>query len=466
MFLPTLVVRSRKVVTPKGTRAAAVHIHGEKIVGVLDYDDVPEGCPLDDWRDATVMPGVVDTHVHMNEPGRTEWEGFETGTRAASAGGVTTMVDMPLNSIPPTTTLAALEAKRQAARGKCAVDVGFWGGVVPGNTGELAPLVEAGVFGFKCFLVPSGVEEFASVSEHDLRAAMPALTKLGATLVVHAEIPAPIEAALDRLRRAQGWRKNVPWLSFRQHRRYATFLETRPKEAENEAIALVINLCRAYRTRTHIVHLSSSDALTPLFHARAERLPLTVETCPHYLTLVAEEIPDGATAFKCAPPIRDRANRELLWGALAGGLIQLIVSDHSPAPPRMKARRSGDFLRAWGGIASVQLSLPATWTEARARGYSPNQIAQWMCSAPARFAGLARKGAIDVGYDADMIVWHPDAEFVVEADHLKTRHKVTPYLGRRLFGVVERTYLRGLTVYDRGKPMPAPAGRLLVRGAQ
>ena len=464
MFLPDLVIRSRHVVLPHRSGPAAIHIHRGKIIGVLDFDDVPLGCRIDDAGSAVVMPGVVDTHVHVNEPGRAEWEGFETATRAAAAGGVTTIIDMPLNSIPATTTPASLDAKRRAAEGKCHVDVGFWGGVVPGNARELAPLFSEGVFGFKCFLVDSGVPEFPATPEADLRVAMAALAKIGAPLLVHAELPGPIEAAAARRRADLGWLAPLAGVMGR-NRRYRDYLASRPKEAENQAIALMIQLCREYRTRTHIVHLSSSDALTPIFHARATGLPITAEACPHYLYFVAEEVPDGRTTFKCAPPIRDRENREFLWAALAGGLIQLIASDHSPAPPVLKHVKSGDFFRAWGGISSLQLSLPVTWTEASARGYSLNQLAEWMCRGPARLAGLNRKGAVEVGYDADLVIWEPAATFTVEPGSLWHRHPLTPYSGRPLRGVVERTYLAGELIYEHGRPMSAPRGRLLARAA-
>ena len=450
---PELIVRSRRVVLPDGTRPAALHVRGGAITAVHAFDEVPDGCPIDEAGGAVVMPGLVDSHVHVNEPGRTEWEGFETATRAAAAGGVTTIIDMPLNSIPATTDRAALETKRAAAEGKAFVDVGFWGGVVPGNAAALPALVEAGVFGFKCFLVPSGVDEFSGVTEADLRAAMPVLARAGALLLVHAELPGPIDAATLALGSSPA----------RDPRRYATYLATRPKEAENEAIALCIALCREFRVRTHIVHLASSGALGMLRDARAAGLPISVETCPHYLTFVADEIPDGATAFKCAPPVRDRANQEQLWAALALGLIQMVVTDHSPAPPAMKEVESGDLLRAWGGVASLQISLAATWTAASARGYTLDQLAGWMCGAPARFLGLARKGAIAVGCDADLVVWNPEAEFTVEGARLLHRHPLTPYEGRRLRGVVERTYLGGRRIYERGKPMPAASGRLLSR---
>jgi allantoinase len=407
------------VVTDGRPRPAAVHIRTGQIVGVLDFEDVPIGCPVDDAGDAVVMPGVVDTHVHVNEPGRTGWEGFDTASRAAAAGGVTTIVDMPLNSIPATTTVAGLDAKRRAAQGQCFVDVGFWGGVVPGNVSELGGLAAAGVLGFKCFLVPSGVDEFPAVTEADLRIAMPVLADLGLPLLVHAELPGPIEEAArhvdQRLARASGTA---------DARSYATYLATRPKQAENDAIALAIALCREYGVRTHIVHLSSSEGLALLADARASRCPVTVETCPHYLTFTAEEIPDGATAFKCAPPIRERENRELLWAALAGGSIQMVASDHSPSPPALKQVKSGDFLRAWGGISSLQVSLAATWTGASARGCSLNQLVEWMCRAPARLAGFDRKGAVEVGEAADQVGWGPEREGTGEGRAGMHRHTV------------------------------------------
>jgi allantoinase len=458
---PDLVIRSRRVVTGGDVQPAAIHVRQGRIIGVMDYANVPDG-PVDDASDYVVMPGVVDTHVHVNEPGRTEWEGFDTATRAAAAGGVTTIIDMPLNSIPATTTMAALEEKRRAADGKCFVDVGFWGGLVPGNVSELPALSAAGVFGFKCFLVPSGVDEFRCVTETDLRAAMPILAKLRTPLLVHAELPEPIDGATKELRAGHTWLARLSGIA-RAPQRYATYLATRPKEAENQAVALAIELCRQYRVKTHIVHLSSADALTPLYHARTSGVGITSETCPHYLSFVADEIPDRATVFKCAPPIRERENREYLWAALAGGLIQMVASDHSPSPPALKHFETGDFLHAWGGISSLQISLAATWTGARGRGYSLNQLADWMCRGPARLAGLDRKGAIDVGYDADLTVWDPDAQFTVEASSLLHRHAVTAYEGRRLHGIVHRTYVRGLRVYERGRGMTTPSGRLLSR---
>jgi len=395
------------------------------------------------------MPGLVDTHVHVNEPGRVEWEGFSSATRAAAAGGVTTLVDMPLNSIPATTTVAGFRAKLTAARGQCFVDVGFWGGVVPGNNKELAPLLAAGVVGFKCFLIHSGVDEFPNVSEADLREAMPELTRLGAVLIVHAEVPGPINKVLEI-----GGNGDPD--------SYKTFLDSRPRAAENEAVELIIRLGRQFGTSVHIVHHSSSDALSMLRDAKAAGVKISAETCPHYLYFVAEEIPDRATEFKCCPPIRESDNRERLWDALADGTIEMIVSDHSPCPPEMKLRDSGDFLRAWGGISSLQLRLPVVWTEARKRGHSIEDLAHWLCEAPANLVGLAaRKGRIAPGCDADIVVWDPTGEFQVDEEILHHRHKLTPYLGQVLQGVVRQTFLRGKKVYDGGEFLPVPQGVLL-----
>lgn len=450
--LPDLVVRGKRVVMPEGERPAAIQVRGGAITAITGYDKIPAGVPVHDAGESVVMPGLVDTHVHINEPGRTEWEGFSTATRAAAAGGVTTLIEMPLNSIPAVTTAAALREKLAATAGKLWVDVGFWGGVVPGNVTELRPLWEAGVWGFKCFLVPSGVDEFASVAEEDLREALPELAGLGALLLAHAEVPGPISEAAKKIEKVDP-------------RRYATWLESRPKEAENEAISLLVKLCREFGARVHVVHVSSAGAVPQLREARAEGLPVSVETCPHYLVFAAEEIKDGATKFKCAPPIREQENREKLWKALEEGVIDFVVTDHSPCPPAMKRLEEGDFSRAWGGIASLELRLPAMWTEARTRGYAVPQMCFWLCEEPAKFAGLGeRKGTIGVGRDADFVIWNPEAKFTVKAEELHQRHKITPYAGREMFGVVETTFLRGRKIYDRGEFSDAPVGHVLRRG--
>ena len=426
-----LVIRGRRVVTPDGVRAASVHVAEGRIVRVGGWEEAPPDISVVDAGESIVMPGLVDTHVHINEPGRTEWEGFETGTRAAAAGGVTTILDMPLNSIPATTTVDALEAKRQAARGKTVVNVEFIGGVVPGNVGELEALRDAGVRAFKCFLSPSGVHEFPAVGERDLRVAFPVLARLGLPLMVHAEDPACL----------------LPGRG--SSREYGDYLTTRPVAAERAAITLLTRLMARAPTPVHIVHLSSASSLDIVRTARARGLPLTVETCPHYLTFAAREIPSGATEYKCAPPIRDKAERDALWEALIAGEIDLIVSDHSPCPPEMK-ETGGDFFSAWGGIASLQLSLSAVWTGARARGLKPERIAQWMSAAPARLAGLQnRKGALAAGYDADIVLWDPEARFVVDPTELLHRHKVTPYAGRELYGKVLATYVGGRRIFGR-----------------
>jgi allantoinase len=427
-------VRSRRVVLPNGVRAASIIVRDGRIASIGGYDDPrPEGDM--DAGDLMILPGLVDTHVHVNEPGRTDWEGFAHATRAAAAGGVTTIVDMPLNSVPATTTLHGLAAKRQAAEGQCHVDVGFWGGVVPGNAGELEGLARRGVLGFKCFLSPSGVDEFAHVAEADLHAALPILARLGLPLLVHAELPealCPVDPAADP-------------------RAYATWLASRPPAAELAAIDLLVHLAREHHARVHVVHLATAEAVGATRAARAAGVPISVETCPHYLSFAAERIPDGATAFKCAPPIREGRHQDGLWQALADGDIDLVATDHSPAPPSLKCLEDGDFSAAWGGIASLQLGLSAIWSGAAVRGIGMAQVVRWMCEAPAALAGLSeRKGAIAPGRDADLVVFDPDAEWTVEPERLEHRHAVTPYAGLGLRGRVRRTVLRGEVVYEEG----------------
>jgi allantoinase len=440
-------LRSRRVLIGGQVRPASVHIEGGVIAAVRDYADVTGD--VDDVGDALVMAGLFDGHVHINEPGRTEWEGFETATAAAAAGGITTVVDMPLNCIPVTTTVAALAEKARHAAGRCAVDYAFWGGVVPGNAGELDGMIDAGVHGFKCFLVHSGVDDFPNVTERDLREAMPILARRGAVLLVHAELPGPIDAAAADLARSGA-----------DPCAYATFLRSRPRASENEAVAQMIRLCRELRCPVHIVHLSSSDAVPLLAEARREGLPITSETCPHYLTFAAEEIPDGLTAFKCCPPVRERDNRERLWAALADGSIDFVVSDHSPCVPALKQLDSGDFLAAWGGISSLQVGLSAVWAAASQRGHGLAEIAAWMCERPARLAGLERrKGILAPGHDADLVVWDPAPLVDLDPSVLRHRHKLSPYAGRTLRGVVQATYLRGERIYDHGELVGPPRGR-------
>jgi allantoinase len=428
-----------RVVTPEGIRPAAILVEGERIQAVVSSDQMPSGYKIHDFGEAAILPGLVDSHVHINDPGRAEWEGFETATRAAAAGGYTMLVDMPLNCVPATTTVAALEAKRAAARDKCRVDWAAWGGVVHDNDNHIEALASAGVRGFKCFLVNPGIEEFTMVTEQQLRMALPHVARTGLPLLVHAELPGPIDRATDALA-SSNWNC------------YPTYLQSRPDEAELSAIRLMLSLCREYGFRLHIVHLSTSEALEELRAARSEGLPVTVETCPHYLHLTAETIADGATLKKCAPPIRSRENCERLWHGLRDGIIDQVVTDHSPCPPAMKRIGEGNFRTAWGGIASLSVALPLMWTEAHKRGFTLLDLARWMAAEPARLAGCdARKGQISAGYEADFVVFDPDREFVVSEDSLHYRHPVSPYLGETLRGVVKATYLRGSPVFAEGE---------------
>jgi allantoinase len=425
-------IRSTRVVTPEGVRAATIVLEGEQITAIHPYGDADI-----DYGDLAILPGLVDSHVHVNEPGRTEWEGFETLTAAAAAGGVTTIVDMPLNSIPSTTTVDALRIKQEALAGKCSVDVGLWGGVVPGNLRELKPMIAAGARGFKCFLIDSGVAEFPHVNERELREAAHELAGTGVPLLVHAELPGPIEGAGAALAGADP-------------AEYGTWLHSRPPHAEDEAIELLLRLCEESGARIHVVHLSSAGALSLIASARDRLLPLTAETTPHYLHFDAEQVPRGRTEFKCAPPIREHTNREQLWRGLTDGLLDIIVSDHSPCTPALKA---GSFTDAWGGIASVQLVLPVIWTEARTRGFELEALARWLSAGPARLAGLKTKGSIAPGADADLCVFNPEETFTVTPELIKHRHKVTPYLGETLHGAVKATWLRGqqITETRRGR---------------
>jgi allantoinase len=423
---------------PGGERAAAVHVADGRIVAVTGFDDAPSAAvTLPD--DEVLLPGLVDSHVHVNEPGRTEWEGFASATRAAIAGGITTIVDMPLNSIPATTTVEALHVKRAAAKGQVSTDVAFWGGAVPGNLDQLRPLHDAGVVGFKCFLLDSGVPEFPPLDDAGLRAALTELARFDGLLIAHAEDADVIAAAPPPIGRS-----------------YAGFLASRPGAAEESAIGALVAAARDTGARAHVVHLADADALPILRAARAEGVRITVETCPHYLTFAAEDVPDGATMFKCCPPIREAWHREALWAGLADGSIDLVVSDHSPCTPDLKRLDVGDFGEAWGGIASLQVALPAVWSGARGRGIGLDRVVRWMAEAPARLAGLPTKGAIAVGGDADLVAFAPEERRTV--GELAHRHPGTPYAGRELLGVVRRTWLRGEPADG------APRGALLRRG--
>ena len=442
------VLRARRLVTAGREQAGSVGVTDGRIAAVE-----PPGSDLEGRRvvelgdDVVLLPGLVDAHVHVNEPGRTEWEGFASATRAAAAGGVTTILDMPLNSIPPTVDVAALDVKRKSAQGQCFVDVGFWGGAVPGNLGELTALHAAGVFGFKCFLVHSGVEEFPPLRPEDLEDHLRVLRTVDGLLIVHAEDGDEIERAPSP-----------------HSEDYRDFLSSRPRVAEDRAISRVIEAARATGGRAHVLHLSSSDALPLIAEARRDGVRITAETCPHYLTFAAEEIPGGATQFKCCPPIREADNREQLWRGLADGTIDCIVSDHSPCTPELKRLDLGDFAEAWGGISSLQIGLSDVWTEARRRGFSLVDVTRWMAERPAQLAGLRRKGRIEPGHDADFCVFAPDDGFVVDPTALFHRNPITPYAGRRLDGVVRSTWLRGHEVGSAELAGDRPRGHLLTRG--
>jgi allantoinase len=445
---PDLLVAG-PAVTAEGLVPALIAVTGGKVSGVHDPggEAAFPGVPVHRLAgDEVLLPGLVDTHVHVNEPGRTHWEGFATATKAAAAGGVTTIVDMPLNSLPPAIDAAALEMKRAAADGRCWVDVAFWGGAVPGNEPYRRDLHRAGVRGFKCFLADSGVPEFPPLDRAGLHRAAAQIAGFGSLLLVHAEDP----AYLGEVRGPGG-------------ADYAAFLRSRPPRAETSAIETVIEAARHTGVRAHIVHVSSADAIELLAAARAEGLAVSSETCPHYLALAAEEAPAGATEFKCCPPIRERANSGRLWPGLLSGVIDCVVSDHSPCPPQLKLPGTGDFAQAWGGIASLQLSLPLTWTYGRERGLGLADLTRWMAARPAQLAGLVGKGRIAVGCDADLVAFAPDASFVVEPGRLEHRHKLTPYAGRRLTGVVRRTWLRGREIFgtDQAAATATPAGELL-----
>lgn len=443
-------IKSTRVVTPDGIINAIVLIENGVIVEVVSPEKAVDGVTTYDAGDLVVMPGLVDCHVHLNEPGRTEWEGFETGTRAAACGGSTTICDMPLNSNPVTTTLSAFKEKQAAAQNKLEVDCAFWGGVVPGNADQLEMLIAEGVKGFKCFLIHSGIDDFPNVTEEDLRQAMPILARHRIPLLVHAEL----ECADSH--------SNEDWSE--RASSYRAFLDSRPRKWENDAIDLMIRLCREHNCPVHIVHLSSSEAIPAIRAAKDEGLPLTVETCPHYLTFAAEEITDGDPRFKCAPPIRERENREKLWEAVMDGTIDFVVSDHSPCTPSLKFLNEGDLQKAWGGISSMQFVLPAVWTQAEKRGATIHQLSSWLSHKPAELLGLEdKKGTIAAGFDADIIVWNPEAETKIEPSMIQHRHKVTPYDGLTLMGKIEKTYVRGLKVFENGEPMNQTVGRMLLQ---
>ncbi|HUP11964.1 MAG TPA: allantoinase AllB, partial [Niastella sp.] len=430
-----LCIRGKNICTPEGIREGYVMIQNGLITDVATNLSPSLSREVIDIGESLLMPALVDPHVHLNEPGRTTWEGFATGTRAAAAGGITTLVDMPLNCLPVTTTAAAVNEKAKAAEGQLQVNCGFWGGIIPGNHTEIEPMIDTGVLGFKAFLTPSGIDEFPNVAEQDLHKAMPIIAHCNLPLLVHAEIST----------------NNLPQLG-EDERSYQHYLASRPKSWEDEAIALMIRLCEQYDCPVHIVHLSSANSIVPIKQAKEKGLPITVETAQHYLYFNAEEIPDAQTAYKCAPPIREKANNEQLWQALQEGIIDFVATDHSPAPPEIKETGSGNLMKAWGGIASLQLALPVLWTAARKRKVPVTCMAKWLSANSAMLPGLNRsKGKIARGFDADLVVWNPNKKFTVTAEQLHHKHKMTPYLNQELYGVVEQTWLQGKLVFDHGK---------------
>lgn len=440
---------SKRIVTPQGTQAGALLLEGERIVGICRHSEIPANAVMHDCGNDALLPGLVDTHVHINQPGRTEWEGFQTATRAAAAGGYTTLVDMPLNCLPETTTVAAFEEKRRSAQDECFVDWAAWGGVVADNQQHILPLARAGVLGFKCFLTYPGCDGFTMVDQQQLEAALPLIAESGLPLLVHAELAGPIDGAMETLRNAD-WRK------------YGTYLASRPDQAELEAIRLMIRLCRQYGFRLHIVHLSTAFALEELRAARAEGLPISVETCPHYLHFASEEIADGATLLKCAPPIRSKDNQQQLWRGLRDGIIDMIVTDHSPCPPAMKHADTGRFDLAWGGIPGLSLALAVVHTECRRRGFTLEHIVRWMSTAPAALAGIShRVGSLVTGREANFIIFDTEPEFSITPDRLHYRHAISPYLNETLHGIVKATYLRGEPVYRQSSFPQTPHGREL-----
>jgi allantoinase len=444
--MPDLALKSRRVVFPDGIREALLLLKDGRIAEIQPFDHEP-AMPVIDVGDHAILPGVIDPHVHINEPGRTDWEGFNTATRAALAGGLTSLVDMPLNSAPVTTSVANLELKRAATAGQLHCNVGFWGGVVPGNAAEIEPLIAAGVLGFKAFLTHSGIDDFPNATEADLRQVMPILARHRLPLLVHCELSEDDDE----------WKKN-------DHRSYSNYLASRPKKWEDDAVAMMIRLCEEFNCPVHIVHLSSANSIAPIAAAKARGLPLTVETVQHYLYFNAEDIADGQTQFKCAPPIREQANNDQLWAALQAGIIDFVATDHSPAPPDLKQLKSGDFTTAWGGIASLQLALPVLWTAARRRGATLSDMAKWLSENPAKLAGQSRKkGRIAPGYDADLIVFDPEKTFVVFEEMIQHKHKVSPYIYQELTGVIELTFLKGEEVFQRPNFTQLTHGEILTR---
>jgi allantoinase len=441
---PNLAIISQRVLTPKGERPAAILIQEEKIMDVVSISEIPSDCPVEDMKNDVVMPGLVDTHVHINEPGRTDWEGFETATKAAAAGGITTLVDMPLNCIPVTTTVDALNEKIAATKNQLWVDCGFYGGLIPDNLQDIESLADAGVLGFKAFLSHSGIDEFPNINEKHLREALPIFANKGIPILVHAELENGAIQSED-------------------HSTYKSFQDSRPKSWENNAVKLLIQLSKEFDARIHIVHLSSADILAEIAQTRNDGYPISVETCPHYLHFSSEHISDGDTRFKCAPPIWESDNKEKLWSGLENGLINFITSDHSPCTAELKNLEVGDFEKAWGGISSIQFTLPVIWTECKTRGYSMDQLINWMSKQPAKFIGKdQQKGQISPGFDADLVCWNPDEKYIIQKEAIHHKNKLTPYEGESLYGVVNATFLRGQKVYENGEFLGNPTGKIIL----
>jgi allantoinase len=452
MSKTVVAIHSKRRILPEGVREATLFMEGGIISSIVRGLAIADGVEIVDVGDLVVMAGGIDPHVHINEPGRADWEGFDTAGRAAIAGGCTMLVEMPLNASPVTTTVGAWDQKVAATVGQLHCDCGFWGGVVPGNEGEIEGLIDRGVLGFKAFLTHSGIDEFPNVTEADLRKVMPVIAESGLPLLVHCELESPVAVRGDGAEASRGG----------DVRSYSNYLLSRPARWEDDATRLMIRLCAEYGCRTHIVHLSSASSIEPIRRAKARGLLLTVETAQHYLYFAAEDIGDGQTYFKCAPPIREKANNELLWEGLREGVVDFVATDHSPAPPEMKMVESGDLSRAWGGISSLQLALPALWTAAQKRGFGLEDVARWLCSAPAVLAGQSlSRGRIASGYRADLVCWDPGRSFVVEASGLYHKHKGTPYLGEELYGVVEQTWLGGEKIFDRNGVMLLNKGRVV-----
>ena len=449
-----LAIKSSKTILPDHVGKAVVIIKDGLIVDITDDFPANDNCQRIDIADKVLMAGIIDPHVHINEPGRTDWEGFDTATKAAIAGGITTLADMPLNSSPVTTTANAFDKKMNATKNQLHTNCGFWGGIIPGNENDIEPLIEKGVLGFKAFLTHSGIDEFPNVTEDDLRKALPIIAKYNLPLLVHCELENGVKSQKPKV--------NIS---------YNDYLDSRPKKWEDDAIALMIRLCEEFNCRTHIVHLSSADSLEQIAKAKQKGLPLTVETSQHYLYFNAEQIEDAClaagqdkTQFKCAPPIRERQNNESLWNALKDGTIDFVATDHSPAPPALKELPGGDFMKAWGGIASLQFALPTLWTTAKKRDCTLNHIAKWLCENPSKLIGKqTSKGKIQKGFDADLVIWDNENTFTVSEKMILHKHKITPYLDEKLTGVVEKTFLAGEEIFDNGNVIELNKGKLLLR---